>query len=51
MKVVGLSTTASFHHAVLDHPDFVAGRVTTRWVEDVFVPARKQALKQARERA
>ncbi|MNG12772.1 Biotin carboxylase [compost metagenome] len=51
MKVVGLSTTARFHHAVLDHPDFVAGLVTTRWVEDVFVPARKQALKQAKERA
>lgn len=51
LKVAGLSTTANFHHAVLDHADFVAGRVTTRWVEDVFVPARKQALKQAKERA
>ena len=40
----GPATTIAFHQAVLGHDDFAAGRVTTRWVEDIFIPARKLAL-------
>jgi acetyl-CoA carboxylase biotin carboxylase subunit len=31
--VAGVPTTAAFHRRVLAHPDFVGGRVHTRWVE------------------
>jgi acetyl-CoA carboxylase biotin carboxylase subunit len=41
-------TTAAFHDAVLAHPDFVDGRVTTRWVEESFLPQRKAAQKAAK---
>lgn len=45
LKVEGPATTAPFHQAVLEHEDFVAGRVTTRWVEDVFIPQRKASAR------
>lgn len=45
LKVTGPATTALFHREVLAHPDFEGGRVTTRWVEEVFIPERKHALK------
>jgi acetyl-CoA carboxylase biotin carboxylase subunit len=32
--VEGVSTTIGFHRRVVSHPDFVAGRVYTRWVEE-----------------
>lgn len=41
LQVEGPATTAPFHRAVLAHEDFAAGRVTTRWVEDTFIPQRK----------
>ena len=37
--VRGVSTTIPFHRRVMDHEDFVAGRVTTRWVEENFLPS------------
>ena len=43
LQVDGPATTAPFHRAVLSHEDFAAGRVTTRWVEDTFMPQRKAA--------
>ena len=45
-KVAGVPTTIPFHQAVLAHPDFTQGRVTTRWVEEVFMkqgPAKERA--------
>jgi len=45
LQVEGPATTAAFHCAVLEHADFAAGRVSTRWVEDVFIPQRKAAAK------
>jgi acetyl-CoA carboxylase biotin carboxylase subunit len=48
LHIVGPATTAEFHRSVLDEPDFVGGRITTRWVEDVFLPKRKAAAGQAR---
>lgn len=38
LKVQGIATTAPMHAAVLDHPAFKSGQVTTRWVEDSFLP-------------
>jgi acetyl-CoA carboxylase biotin carboxylase subunit len=51
LHIGGPATTAPFHRAVLDHPDFLGGRVTTRWVEDVFLPQRKEAAERARKSA
>jgi acetyl-CoA carboxylase biotin carboxylase subunit len=36
--VDGVPTTIPFHRRVLAHPDFVAGRVHTRWVEEQLSP-------------
>lgn len=33
-SVIGVPTTIPFHLRVLSHPDFAAGRITTRWVEE-----------------
>jgi acetyl-CoA carboxylase, biotin carboxylase subunit len=41
LQVQGVTTTAAFHQAVLADADFAAGHVTTRWVEETFLPARK----------
>jgi len=51
MKVEGPTTTAPFHDSVLAHEDFVNGRVTTRWVEETFLPQRKAAQKAAAQAA
>ena len=51
LKVEGPTTTAPFHDSVLAHEDFVNGRVTTRWVEETFLPQRKAAQKAAAQAA
>ena len=38
LRVDGIATTAPFAREVLRHPDVVAGRVYTRWLEEAFVP-------------
>ena len=38
LRVEGVATTAGFALDVLEHPDVVAGRVHTRWVEEEFLP-------------
>ncbi|MEW5912411.1 MAG: acetyl-CoA carboxylase biotin carboxylase subunit [Thermodesulfobacteriota bacterium] len=35
-QVAGIDTTIPFLAAVMDHPDFVAGRIHTRWLENQF---------------
>jgi acetyl-CoA carboxylase biotin carboxylase subunit len=47
LKVEGPTTTAAFHDAVLAHEDFIKGLVTTRWVEETFLPQRKAGQKAA----
>jgi acetyl-CoA carboxylase, biotin carboxylase subunit len=37
LRVDGIATTAPFAREVLRHPDVVAGRVHTRWLEEEFV--------------
>ena len=37
-RIEGVPTTVPFHREVLAHDDFRAARVTTRWVEDSFLP-------------
>ena len=39
LKVAGVPTTAPFHRQVLVHDDFRSAKVTTRWVEETFLPA------------
>ncbi|MEK9754599.1 MAG: acetyl-CoA carboxylase biotin carboxylase subunit [Rhodospirillaceae bacterium] len=34
-EVNGIATTIGFHRRLIDHPDFLAGRVHTRWVDDI----------------
>jgi acetyl-CoA carboxylase biotin carboxylase subunit len=51
MQVEGPTTTALFHERVLAHDDFVDGRVTTRWVEETFLPQRKAEQKAAAQAA
>jgi acetyl-CoA carboxylase biotin carboxylase subunit len=45
-RIEGIPSTVPFHREVLDEAAFVEGRITTRWVEQTFVPQRK-----ARQRA
>ncbi len=42
-RVEGIDTTIDFHRTVLRHPDFLANRVTTRWVEETFIPQQQAA--------
>lgn len=35
--VTGIDTTIPFHQLLLQHPDYLEGRVNTRWVEDVLL--------------
>jgi acetyl-CoA carboxylase biotin carboxylase subunit len=41
--VEGVPTTIDFHRFILDHPDYLANAVTTRWVEDHALPAYLEA--------
>ncbi len=38
MRVEGITTTASFHDRVLQHPEFVQARHDTKFVERAFLP-------------
>ncbi len=38
LRVEGVPTTAGFALDVLEHPDVVAGRVHTKWLEEEFLP-------------
>jgi acetyl-CoA carboxylase, biotin carboxylase subunit len=35
----GIATNIEFHRFVLDHPDYIAGHINTRWLESVLLPA------------
>ena len=41
--VKGIETTIPFHQAVLAHADFLSNQVTTRWVEEHFIPTAYRA--------
>jgi len=34
LRVDGIRTTIPLHRRILEHPDFIASRVHTRWVEE-----------------
>lgn len=38
-QVEGITTTLPFAARIIDHPDFRENRITTRWLEDAFLPA------------
>ena len=37
--VSGVDTTIPFHQVLLNHPDFIDGKVNTRWIEDRLMPS------------
>ena len=37
LRITGVKTTADFHKKILTHPDFIACRVDTKWVERVLI--------------
>ena len=41
-RLEGIETTIPVHLAILQHPDFAADLVTTRWVEQTFLPGLNQ---------
>lgn len=45
LQIEGVATTARFHRELLEHPDFLQAKVTTRWVEEVFLPQRSNERK------
>ncbi len=42
-RVEGVDTTIPFHRRVVDHPDFIGGRVHTRWVEDELMAGERRS--------
>jgi acetyl-CoA carboxylase biotin carboxylase subunit len=42
--VEGVPTTIGLHRAIVKHPDFVANRFHTRWLEQVVLAAKNQLL-------
>jgi acetyl-CoA/propionyl-CoA carboxylase biotin carboxyl carrier protein len=38
-EIAGVTTTIPAHRVVLQHPDFIAGRHSTKWLEDEVDPA------------
>jgi acetyl-CoA carboxylase biotin carboxylase subunit len=50
-RIEGIPSTVAFHQEVMDEEAFIEGRVTTRWVEQTFLPARKARQKAAAEAA
>lgn len=37
LRISGIQTTAAFHQKVLRHPDFIANRIDTKWVERTLI--------------
>jgi acetyl-CoA carboxylase biotin carboxylase subunit len=50
-RIEGIPSTIGFHREVMDETAFIAGQVTTRWVEQTFLPERKARQKAAAEAA
>jgi acetyl-CoA/propionyl-CoA carboxylase biotin carboxyl carrier protein len=48
MRLDGLPTTIPAHRAILDHPDFLAARHSTVWVEQRLVLPDEEAVDEAR---
>lgn len=40
--IEGVETTIPLYLSVLSHPDFIHGRVNTRWLEDVVLPEQRR---------
>jgi acetyl-CoA carboxylase biotin carboxylase subunit len=50
-RIEGIPSTVPFHREVMEEAAFIEGRVTTRWVEQTFLPARKARQKAAADAA
>ena len=42
-KIEGITTTLPFAARIIQHPEFRENRITTRWLEDSFLPALETA--------
>lgn len=49
--IEGIPSTIAFHQEVMQDEAFIEGRVTTRWVEQSFIPDRKARLRAQAEAA
>ena len=38
-RIGGIDTNIAFQARLVQHPDFAANRLNTRWLEDVFMPS------------
>jgi acetyl-CoA carboxylase biotin carboxylase subunit len=47
--VSGVETTIPFHRQVLRHPDFLRGRVSTHWLEEVILPTLRSDYERNRD--
>ncbi len=50
-RIEGVPSTIPFHREMMQEEDFIQGRVTTRWVEQKFLPARKAKQRAAADAA
>ncbi len=50
-RIEGIPSTVEFQLEVMNEPAFIEGRVTTRWVEETFLPLRKIRQKAAAQAA
>ncbi len=48
LEVSGIDTNVDMHRAVIGHPDFVADRLDTRWLERAFLPGFERAMSGSR---
>lgn len=39
LKIEGIKTTVDLHRRIINHPDFIAGKTHTRWLEDQLLAA------------
>ena len=44
LRIEGVRTTVALHQSILADPDFAAGPVTTRWLEESFLPTWRSRL-------
>jgi acetyl-CoA carboxylase biotin carboxylase subunit len=50
MVIEGIKTTAPLHRRIIDHPDFIAGKFSTKWLEVFFEELEKERAKAAEEK-
>lgn len=47
MVIEGIKTTGPLHRRIIEHPDFIAGKFSTKWLEGFFEELEKERAKAA----